>query len=48
MTEYYLQCMIKRNEGEDALKQFQIEYKKLDTTTTQQLYYAEFKKEEEE
>ena len=23
MTEYYLQCMIKRAEGEDALKKYQ-------------------------
>lgn len=27
MTEYYLQCMIKRNESEDALKKFEADYK---------------------
>ena len=48
MTEYYLQCMIKRAESDDALKKFQVEYKGLDSSTTQQLYYVEFKKEEEE
>lgn len=33
MTEYYLECMIKRTEGEDSLRKFQIDYKKLEVNS---------------
>lgn len=48
MTEYYLQCIIKRAESESALKDYQIEVKGLLSQSTQNLCYVEFKKEEDE
>ena len=49
MTEYYLQCLIKRAEGEEALEKFQIEYKGLDKVETekQPVVYIPRKEEEE-
>ena len=46
MTEYYLQCLIKRAESPEALEQFQIEYKGLDNT--QKVYLPIYRKDEEE
>ena len=46
MTEYYLQCLIKRAESPEALEEYQIKAKGLDNT--EDVAYVPVRKEEEE
>ena len=46
MTEYYLQCLIHRAEGD--LEEFQIAYKGLEVTTEPTMAYSVKRREEED
>ena len=46
MTEYYLQCLIKRAESEEALEQYQIEAKGL-ISDVEKVAVPVYRKEEE-
>ena len=48
MTEYYLQCLIKRAESQEALEEFQIQHKGLGGSDAQVAYAPNLRKEEEE